>query len=661
MEDSLEDRQSNYQINYKPIMNQIKIKQISLLNFKGIRDLEVKFNDMTIISGKNESGKTTLFDAFTWLLFGKDSSNKSDFNIKTLDANNVAIPQIEHTVSGIFEVNGVTMELRKVYKEKWTKKRQAERAEMTGHTTDYFINEVPMKESEYTERVDGIITEKMFKMLTSPAFFNSMKWQDRRMALTEMVGTISDEEIAGTNMEFVLLLAQLNGKTMDEYAREIAGKKKLLKEELERIPTRIDEVTISMPQTYDYGQLEQEIKARQDKIAQLEERSKSEQETYNSKSGEIKKILDEKLALQQELMKLKNDNRLKAHGRTAVLEAELRQAKEARGSNSDIKEAKTNRYNLAQQTIDRLQKEVDQHREKWIALNEQELVINDAPTHCATCTQPLPADQIEAYKATAEANYNANKLKKLDEIRAQAEQAKREIAQTSETMQTLRDDLQKLEVEIQNNTVTVNGLVEQINQINAEPIQADPNEDILEQRINAITIPEQIQLTDTTREERMALTKEIDGLKQKLTTKEQLERVNKRIEELEKEQQNYAQQLANLEKAEYTMEQFNRIKMDQLETKLNNRFKIVKWRLFQAQINGAMEECCDCLVNGVPISDVNTAGKINAGIDIVNALIDHYHTSAPIWIDNCESVNEVISSRAQMILLYVSTSDLIIL
>ena len=159
----------------------------------------------------------------------------------------------------------------------------------------------------------------------------------------------------------------------------------------------------------------------------------------------------------------------------------------------------------------------------------------------------------------------------------------------------------------------------------------------------------------------MALTKEIDGLKQKLTTKEQLERVNKRIEELEKEQQNYAQQLANLEKAEYTMEQFNRIKMDQLETKLNNRFKIVKWRLFQAQINGAMEECCDCLVNGVPISDVNTAGKINAGIDIVNALIDHYHTSAPIWIDNCESVNEVISSRAQMILLYVSTSDLIIL
>ncbi|MBP7398205.1 MAG: AAA family ATPase [Chitinophagales bacterium] len=66
----------------------ISLKKLSLLNFKGIRQRTIEFNDVTNIFGKNEAGKTTLFDASLWVLFGKDSTDRKDFAIKTLDENN---------------------------------------------------------------------------------------------------------------------------------------------------------------------------------------------------------------------------------------------------------------------------------------------------------------------------------------------------------------------------------------------------------------------------------------------------------------------------------------------------------------------------------------------------------------------------------------------
>lgn len=639
-------------------MNTIKLKSMSLINFKGIRNLEVNFADITIISGANASGKTSIFDGFTWLLFGKDTNGRSDFNIKTLDENNIAIPRIDHEVSAVLEVDGKPIALRKVYKEKWTKKKGSEIAEMSGHTTDYYANGVPMSESQYKERIDSIIGESTFKGLTNPLHFNSMKWEDRRMVLTRIAGETSDESIAVGNPDFIDLLNKLSGKTIEEYQREIANKKKLLKGELESIPTRIDEATRSMPAPVDYSVIEQEISARTIRIQELESQKQSLVTQNNEENAKIKSILDDKLKLQKELMSLRNENKLKALNSTSPIEMELKQANEKLVQTKNLISSKQNRITSINAQIKQLNEANDKDRELWQKVNAETFVLNDAPTHCNTCKQPLPESELNEYKLNAQTNFNTDKSNRLKTIQEAGIRRNGEIEQLKLQLQPLESEISELTSQSDESVIVE--IQTRLDAAKNAPIEIDPRETELENKINAIVIPEQIPVIDTTSEERGKLNTEIDGFKKQLASKDQLAQVKTRISELEKQQQEFAQQLANLEKTEFTIEQFNRLKMNDLEYKINQKFSLVKFRLFKTQINGGIEECCDCLVNGVPFSDVNTAGKINAGIDIINALIEHSGSNAPIWIDNCESVNDIMPSSAQMVLLYVTTGTLTI-
>ena len=118
-----------------------------------------------------------------------------------------------------------------------------------------------------------------------------------------------------------------------------------------------------------------------------------------------------------------------------------------------------------------------------------------------------------------------------------------------------------------------------------------------------------------------------------------------------------AQEIANIEKTQYTIENFIKLKVDTIENRINEKFSLVKFKLFEDQINGGQVETCEALVNGVPFSSLNTASKINAGIDIINTLCEFYNVSAPIFIDNRESVVKLLDSNSQIINLIVSESD----
>ena len=113
--------------------------------------------------------------------------------------------------------------------------------------------------------------------------------------------------------------------------------------------------------------------------------------------------------------------------------------------------------------------------------------------------------------------------------------------------------------------------------------------------------------------------------------------------------------MADLEGSEFLAEQFTKAKMDTLVKRINGRFKYVSFKMFETQINGGEVETCETLVNGVPFSDANHAGKVNAGIDIINTLCEHYNIYAPIFIDFRESVNNLIDCESQVVNLIVST------
>ena len=238
---------------------EVRLKQMKLRNFKGIKELEVDFNGQnTDIYGKNATGKTTLVDAFTWLFFNKDSTGSADFDVKTKNENGEYLHNLEHSVEVIVEVidkmveggSPVSVEksFKKIFKEKYTKQRGSTTATFTGHTTDYFVDDVPRKKKEYDEIVNQLFDSNIFPMITDPFYFNTrMKWQDRRKMLIDICGDVSDELVINFNNELVPLLSVLNGKNVDDYRTQLKRQMKPINEELKAIPIKINEAHLAIP------------------------------------------------------------------------------------------------------------------------------------------------------------------------------------------------------------------------------------------------------------------------------------------------------------------------------------------------------------------------------------------------------------------------------
>ena len=225
---------------------EIKLLKLSLKNFKGIKELVINFAGRnTNIYGKNATGKTTIFDAFKWLFFDKDSNDKKDFNIKTLDKDNNPIHFLEHEVEATLLIDNSEVIFKKVLEEKWVKKRGQEQQEFSGHETSYWIDEVPIKKKDYEEKINNIIPESLFKLITDPLFFNNqMSWKERRELLVNISGSdLTDETILDSDIKYSTLKENLQGRSIDDYKKVVSSKIKELNDEKEKIPVRIDELT----------------------------------------------------------------------------------------------------------------------------------------------------------------------------------------------------------------------------------------------------------------------------------------------------------------------------------------------------------------------------------------------------------------------------------
>ena len=358
---------------------------MNLLNFKGVRSLQINFGDITNISGDNATGKTSIFDAFTWLMFGKNSDDAKDFNIKTLDAFNQPIHRLEHEVNAKLEYDGREIAFRKVYREKWTKKRGEAHEEFTGHETLYFVDDVPVQQKDYQSKVDMLMNESIAKMITSPTYFNSLKWQDRRQTLELMAGTISNEEVIANHPELRELLAQLGNDKLSELKKKITAKKKLLKESLETIPTRIDELQRGLPEVLNWEEIAIKITGLQTKIAGIETAIENKTAAFDLEYRKIQEKQKDKHALEMQLIteKQKGSTQKKIklselQGMATGLSREIEEEKRAIARNNDT--IKSN-----QQRIDSLTARNGKLREEWNTENAKVLTIDEHALNCPTC------------------------------------------------------------------------------------------------------------------------------------------------------------------------------------------------------------------------------------------------------------------------------------
>lgn len=570
-------------------MGEMRLLSLHLRNFKGIQDFILDARGKSLdIHGDNATGKTTLFDAYLWLLFGKDSQGQSSFQIKTLTPEGEPLHGLEHEVEGLFQINGQEISLRRVYHEVWTKRRGEAQATFTGHTTDYFFLGVPVSKAEYERRISGIVDEHIFRLLSDPMHFNEqLNWQERRKILLDVCGDISEQEVIATDERLAKLQDVLGRYSIEDYRKKLAADRARINKRLNEIPVRISEVQRILDETEELD--EENIRAELEKLRQQQTAEKNDMaEVLHEMNLHI-------MDLEYQIMRLQDQQKDNAR-QSSTLTASI---------------------DLMEQDLERLAKQ-------YSATAAEEFSFSMDLT-CPTCGQPIPGHLQAKMREEAENEFIQRKTSQLQQINASTEDVKARLAEVQAIAQDLDKSIQELASQEALKRAELDAL--RIEYSNLEKSAPEPP---------------QPDLAD-----------QIQHLERQLTKIEQRKAAVARIEELMAEERQLAEEFENVEGELFVTEEFIRAKVRLLEDKINSKFEIARFKLFNVLVNGGVEECCETTVNGVPWANLNRGARMNAGLDIIKTLQDHYEFRCPVWIDNAEAVTKILLMKCQMFRLFV--------
>ncbi len=634
-------------------MKIVTIKKLRIKNFKGVKDFTIEPNGHSIrVFGKNASGKTTIQDAFFYLLFGKDSNDRADFQLKPVDARGQEIHNLETEVEAVLDVDGQAVSLMKLYKEKWVKSSGKATREFAGHTTDNFIDGVPVKKKEYDQRICGLIDINAFKLVTSPFEFANLHWQARRNMLIEMCGDVSDQAVIESDVELSPLASILDGVSVDDHRAKVKAQQKKINEKLKEIPARIAE---NQEMVKDAPATDQKEKDLLDKnLTDLQDRLARERnnETLSTKRVELNDVIAEIQKEHARVEKLNREGKKHVLDDIDTLESERRWKMNEIASLRDGIARDEKRNTVAGEAIANV-------RACWHDENAKKATNN---TTCPTCGQELPPDQVEG----ATKSFNKAKAQRLDNINNEGKQLKagidtriKDIAHTTAKIDFLYKEISCLEAKLDEKLKELDG----IGSAKADTLSLEQKKAGLENEIAAIKNGSGIRERD--------ITEKINDVREKLAALSKAkadydasEKARARIVDLEQQEKALASEYEALEKELFLTDRFIVRKVEMLESSINSRFKLARFKMFSEQINGGLAECCEILgpdASGnlvVPFDRaLNTAARVNTGIDIINTLSEYFQFRAPIFIDGAESVNELADTASQVIGLYVSGDE----
>lgn len=645
----------------------IIFKKLEMRNFKGIKDLTIGFApSVTNILGANHTGKTTTADAIFWVLFGKNSEGQAVFGIDPKDENNNVINHLENIVTLTISADNRELALKKVRKETWSRSKGQLDEILTGHTTECFINGNKYTIKDYQAEVNALCSESLFRAITNPAYFPSLKAEEQRSLLIKMVGDVPVSEIAKQKEEFKHLVEELDGQELKEYRSHLSYKIKGIKEELEGIPNKIAENQQILQDLSDGGtdfaairkrlnEIDEDIKKYDD---QLQDASAKLSQDYEKKAAQRQLVNSLKYQQQEIIDKIESKNRTNRAEHENALNTIQQKLKDTEHS----RDMKADALRMKKLELQQIELRTEDFRKKWEEVEGKKFTWNEDQEVCPHCGQRLPSDNIEELKEKAHEQWTVRHMAEQDRLDVEAKALK-------DAKQRIEAELNELRTKIDMLTTEVSSLHGQENELKArkvEQVDFHDNDEWKrlskqikqqEAKLNDICKDGESSTTQIIKDKKQELIQQRDELNMSLSKEKLIAEREARIEQLTMQMKQLNQQLTDLEHKDYTAANLELASIQNLEERVNKLFMLIKFKMFETLLNGSTKPTCVLTMHGVPYNDLSNSEKINAGIDLIRAMNTYNDMYAPIIIDNAESCNDILPTSCQQIRLVVSRDE----
>lgn len=640
----------------------MKLLRLTLDNFKGTKhfSLDLPEGCSAAVYGENGTGKTTLADAWCWLLFGVDSKGQSDSKNGGFQVSTKGTSGLDYSVSAVIEVDGHTHTLRRVYREEFSRKNgESEKGQAKNHT-DYYLDDTPLKtKKQYDAFIDTLFpSREIGRALTIPSYFpRELEPGSRRELLLKLFSPeITEDSVMDRHPELARLRTYKGYKTVEQYRDWAKAQRTAVNKELDSIPGRIDEANLAKREevpTPEDDAVFQRLQAEKAKLAMKISaiRSGSAQMDAIRRKSETEALLSERRAAYMGKFLHAND------ALNADAQALRKEISDKERAVFLLKRKKEERILF----MEGIRKEIDHLGEKWQEWQGKR--FDESSTVCPTCGQSLPPEQIQE----AREKFNLTRSETIRQIEEQGtqlrERLKRDSAAVKEEQKTITAAEQELAV-----------LQEKLDKLAAAIVTPPPFEETedfrkLTKEIESLRREETLLKVSAEKqlapllEKEEAIQQRLDELARKRLNVEMNRQQEQRIRDLLAKQKELNLQLTTLDDGLTLADQFIRLRAMDLEEDINSHFEVVRWKLFDIQVNGGVKTCCEATAdndNGVYVeysSNLNDGRRIQAGVDIANAVAKATGITAPIWIDGAGELTRELHTDLQCIRLYASEAD----
>ena len=660
-------------------MKQIQFKKLRLLNFCGIRNAEYEFGDeLTIIKGKNGLGKSTIANAILYTLFGKDINGNS-LDIKTFDKDHNIIREIPHEVELTVRVHCIGEEgasnqviiLKRKLTDSWD-------VDKCTNTYKYFVNGDICTANDYCNVVDSICPYDAFRLCSSSRHFVCLSWQEQRNKLQALVGNISTDDITQGDEKFDFVVEALRKQDIDKYVHHLKYSRKEVQDQLDSVPIRLEELNKSLPKAQDWEALATEKAQLNEKLVELANKIQEIRTGGADKVrlDAIRKKIDfaekRKRNMEQSAMNLATEQATKHQ--SDVITANIAATK-AQSLVDDLKATMrgyTESEIHAKDKKEECERKVADINNRLDELYKSRWSWNAEDGICPHCGQPLPAEDVERIKKESKDRFNEHKSNASKKIQEEFNGIQQEYTDAKNILEKLDNDRMVTTNQLVKANKTLKEAEFKKREVDAEKpktyeqILAEKEEyqqvvkelaDLQAELDKPSETEETSKMLTELEKEREPIGIRYNEVLELLGKKEAFDRITARIADINEDKLTYRAQLDELDKQLDVVREYNQ-KADQLlEDRVNEHFRFVKWSMFKTNLKGEREATCECYHDGVPYRRLNTAAKVNAGIDIAYTFAKYNEIEVPMLLDECESVNHPICRGGQQIRMVVTTDD----